>query len=99
MKFANSPNHLGDGQNVLYADAFGAGFAGAAGVRVVGAPVDAVDSVLLPFAPEGHAPVPSRSAVTVAIAVASFLALTAVVVSFLRRRRPPGRVTSATNQT
>ena len=82
---ANSRNHAGDGQNVLYADGhvefqdtpfcgmlrnagdapgpfrdniYTHGSGATAGVR--GAPVDALDSVLLPAAPDG--PAPSRAA-------------------------------------
>jgi prepilin-type processing-associated H-X9-DG protein len=119
MKYANSPNHTGDGQNVLYADGhiefqntvfcgmlrtpagpgiaknafrdniytFGAGFGGAAGVGVVGAPVDAVDSVLLPVAPAGHSLAPNRLTPIVVACVTTAVVLTVAFVLFLRRRR------------
>ena len=121
---ANSPNHNGDGQNVLYADGhvefqntpfcgmlrhvppagpfrdniytFGAMSGGAGSAGVVGAPVDALDSVVLPVAPEGPAPSTAGGAqpatlllrAIVAAAVVGALIVGAVVLPLLRRKAP-----------
>ena len=109
MSAANSPNHNGDGQNVLYADGhvefqntpfcgvlrttrpggqfrdniYTFGVSPGAGVR--GPPADAIDSVLLPTALDGPAPVPPAKWKTPLLAVLA--AAAALLLWFLRRRR------------
>ena len=124
MSRANSPNHKGDGQNVLYADGhvefqntpfcgmlrhvppakpfrdniytYGAGFGGAAGVGVVGAGVDPLDSVVLPYAPEGPAPFTGGGAtpatlllrgIVAAAVVGAVVGALVIAVPRLRRKR------------
>jgi prepilin-type processing-associated H-X9-DG protein len=122
MSAANSNNHNGDGQNVLYADGHvefqntpfcgmqrgaagaagyrdniytsGAGYGtGAAGVLVKGAPVDRLDSVLLPvdiFARTGveGPPPPAAGAQLAVFGAAGAFGVIVLLATFSRRARP-----------
>jgi prepilin-type processing-associated H-X9-DG protein len=111
MSRANSPNHNGDGQNVLYADGhveyqvtvfcgmlrrlgqaatsfrdniYTFGVTGQPGAGVRGAPVDALDSVLLPTALDGPPPnVRSRIPLWPVVLIPAAV----IVVQLFRRRR------------
>lgn len=118
MLRANSANHNGDGQNVLYADGhvefqntpfcgmlrdagrpakafrdniytFGNGHRTVGTIGVTGAPVDELDSVLLPPAPEGWAPAGPNNAKSMVIGAGAVVAVAfvALALMLLRLRR------------
>jgi hypothetical protein len=124
LRQANSRNHNGDGQNVLYGDGrvefqntpfcgmlrttndprlpqcrdniytYGAGYAYAAGTGVRGAPVDSLDSVLLPTVLDGPVPkyplIPNRPLTwVIAGLLGVVLFCVAATIRLARRRTSP----------
>ena len=115
---ANSRNHNGDGQNVLYANGVvefqntpfcgqfrapaggapfrdniythGAGWGSAAGVGVRGSAVDSLDSILLPTALDGPAPVLGTQPATLLIrGMVAALIVGVLLIALSRLRRKP----------